>query len=245
MTAYAVNWESAPMPSLRQEATWYLTEQLPLDRCLAQWRSQVFMDYVQGPLGLELGPADGETTHLLLPLFQSLTIVDQASVLLDKIPDTPSLTKICTPFALFTPTHGFHTILLDHVLEHVEDPRTLLRQCHTWCLPGGVLLVGIPNGYSLHRILGTVMGMLPHPCAFTAADRRVGHQRIYTLKTIRGDLKAAGWTIRTWGGRFLKPFSVGQLSRWCAMSVLFWLFRLGRYLPWLAADLFFVCTHDE
>ncbi len=40
---------------------------------------------------------------------------------------------------------SFAGVLLSHVLEHVDAPVRLLRECHRVLSAGGVLLVGIPN----------------------------------------------------------------------------------------------------
>ncbi len=45
-------------------------------------------------------------------------------------------------------------VTLWHVLEHVEDPEATLRTLGSWLVPGGVLLVGVPNLSSLQARLG-------------------------------------------------------------------------------------------
>jgi methionine biosynthesis protein MetW len=47
----------------------------------------------------------------------------------------------------------FDVIVLSHVIEHVYDPESLLRQCHKILKPGGKIVVTTPNFKSLgHRI---------------------------------------------------------------------------------------------
>jgi SAM-dependent methyltransferase len=58
---------------------------------------------------------------------------------------------------LNTQGRTFENITLFHVLEHVPDPKAMLETCHSLLVPGGCLVVAVPNEvYSLrglkHRI---------------------------------------------------------------------------------------------
>jgi len=44
---------------------------------------------------------------------------------------------------------SFDVVTLIEVLEHLPQPRSMLREIHHILKPGGVLLVGVPNGWSL------------------------------------------------------------------------------------------------
>ncbi len=49
---------------------------------------------------------------------------------------------------------SLNVVTLWHVLEHLDDPRRALESIAGWLVPGGVLLVGVPNLASLQARLG-------------------------------------------------------------------------------------------
>ena len=42
-------------------------------------------------------------------------------------------------------TQQFHTLTLSEVMEHLDDPRSLLKELATLLLPGGILVLEAPN----------------------------------------------------------------------------------------------------
>lgn len=63
-------------------------------------------------------------------------------------------------------------IVCSSVLEYVEDPRAVLEQCHRLLVPGGILLVSLPNRDSFYRIAQRVLGGL-----LARRDSYLRHQR--------------------------------------------------------------------
>lgn len=62
----------------------------------------------------------------------------------------------------FQPQQPFDVIILSEVLEHLDTPVATLKKLHSWLVPGGWLLVSVPNGKSLEeslrRLLATRRG---------------------------------------------------------------------------------------
>src|SRR5688500_464573 len=132
---------------------WYLKEQLDFDKRLIRYRYQTLKPHLRGPEGLELGPAEGEMTQFLIENFSTLTVVEGSAELLSQIPDRPNLNKIHSLFEEFHPNKLFNTIIMEHILEHVDDPVGLLERVKNWLAPNGKILLGVPNGDSIHRLV--------------------------------------------------------------------------------------------
>ena len=184
--------ESDELKRVEVKSEWYLKQQLNFDKRLIALRYETLKPHIQGPLGLELGPAEGNMTKFLVGDFEQLTIVDGASKLLERIPEAPNLIKVHSLFEDFKPSRLFNTIVMEHILEHVDDPVSLLARVKTWAAPGGRLLLGVPNGHSIHRLVAVKMGLLPDPCALNERDHAVGHRRVYTRDSFRRDIEKAG-----------------------------------------------------
>jgi len=83
------------------------------------------------------------------------------------------------------PDVSFSAVRLWHVLEHVLDPAAALRRIRRWLIPGGELILGIPNAGSLcARLFG------PRWTAWEL-PRHLYH---FTPKTVRRLLEQEGFT---------------------------------------------------
>ncbi|PYS46233.1 MAG: class I SAM-dependent methyltransferase [Acidobacteria bacterium] len=220
---------------------WYLKDQLDFDRRLIQFRYQTLRPHLAGPEGLELGPAEGEMTQFLLPHFTRLTVVDGSQELLARINDAPNLVKVHKLFEEFVPDQPFNTIVMEHILEHVEDPVSLVSRVKEWLARGGKLLVGVPNAHSIHRLAAVKMGLLKEPCELNARDRILGHRRVYTPESFRRDLETAGVQVVEKGGVFFKPLSNQQIQDNWTEEMIAGFYELGKDFPDYAAELYAIC----
>ena len=64
------------------------------------------------------------------------------------------------------------------------------------------MLLGLPNGHSIHRLVAVKMGRLKDPCELNQRDQALGHRRVYTPETLRKDIEAAQLHIIERGGCF-------------------------------------------
>ena len=220
---------------------WYLTDQLDFDRRMIGYRYRSIKPHLRGPRGLELGPAEGLMTRRLVEDFSELTVVDGAADLLAAIPNVRNLTKVHSLFEEFEPEGRFDTIVMDHILEHVEDPVALLRRARGWLVSAGRIVVGVPNGNSFHRLAGVKMGLLREPCELNARDHSLGHRRVYTRETLFADVLNAGLSPTAWGGVFFKPLSNQQIQDHWTDEMIEGFYALGKDFPEHANELFAVC----
>ena len=87
---------------------------------------------------LELGPAEGVMTDALYPSFPDYTVVDGADFFVEDLKRRyPKIEGHACLFENFHPTRQYDTILLGHVLEHVENPVDILNLCKHWINRGG------------------------------------------------------------------------------------------------------------
>src|SRR6201999_2092727 len=116
-------------------------------------------------------------------------------------------TKVNSLFETFRPEGTFDAIIMEHVLEHVEDPVAILRLATPWLAPDGVIVVGVPNADSFHRLAAVKMGLLADVHELNARDHEVGHRRVYDWDGLRADIAAAGLAVAHMdGGVFKAPF---------------------------------------
>ena len=220
---------------------WYLKEQLDFDKRLIRFRYQTIKSKLVGRRGLELGPADGEMTQFLVDDFEELTIVEGSAGLLAQIPDWEKVVKVNALFETFEPTHSFDSILLEHILEHVDDPVGLLSRAKGWLAPGGRLFLGVPNGNSIHRLVAVKMGLLDHPCQLNSRDHALGHRRVYTPATLKADIEKSGLKVLEMGGVYFKPLSNAQIQENWTEEMIKGFYELGKDFPDLAAEIYAVC----
>jgi SAM-dependent methyltransferase len=84
------------------------------------------------------------------------------------------------------PDDAFDAVVMNHVIEHVHDPVSLLKECRRILRPGGRLIVVTPNAMSLgHRIFGKDWGHLDPP----------RHLHLFSRGTLRDCAEKAGLGI--------------------------------------------------
>lgn len=226
-------------------ASWYFQEQLDFDKQLIAFGYKTLKPHIQGSQGLELGSGDGQMTQFLVQDFLQLTVVDGSQELLESIRDAANLSKIHTLFEEFQPKNKFNTIVMAHILEHVDEPIDLLQRAKHWLASEGKILTLVPNAHSIHRLAAVKMGLLQEPCELNSRDHALGHRRVYTPNSFRKDLEQAGLRIVEMGGIFLKPLSNKQIQDHWTEEMIQGFYELGKDLPEYAAEIYAVCVADD
>jgi trans-aconitate methyltransferase len=185
------------------------------DFFLKRLQAEALLPWLLGRSMLEFGCATGELTAQLAPLAREYHVVEGSrrniEIASARVPKARFIHRVWESFEADT---SYSDILLINALEHAAEPLQLLRRARAWLDPGGRIHVIVPNGLSLHRLVGAEMGILDEPVALSEADRQIGHYRNYTVDTLFHELERAGLEIQYWRGIYLKILSNAQMLGW-------------------------------
>lgn len=209
-----------------------------------EYSYDVFARYVKGKKTLELGPAEGIMTSLLVKNGHDITCVEGAEKFAQDLRKRyPASRVFCDLFESFELNETFDNVLLGHVLEHVADPTLILQKCRSWVRAGeGQIFAAVPNALSIHRQAAVVMGLLPHEKAMSELDIYHGHRRVFDPFEFRQLFVSAGFEIVAHGGYWLKPLSNRQIENSWTKEMLQAFMRLGERYPDIAAEQYIVAS---
>jgi 2-polyprenyl-3-methyl-5-hydroxy-6-metoxy-1,4-benzoquinol methylase len=208
-----------------------------------EYSFQIFNRFLKGPNVLELGPAEGLMTNHLARLDVALTAVDGSTSFCEQLKARlPKVEVVNSLFETFQPTKSFNTIILGHVLEHVESATDILKLVRSWLVSGGRVLASVPNSRSLHRQAAVIMGLLPFEESLNAADIHHGHRRVFNPETFRHSFSEAGFCIEIFGGYWLKPVSNRQIEESWSKEMLSAFMTLGERYPDIAGEIYVIAT---
>ncbi len=190
----------------------YSDDKLGFDYTLVQMCYEKYKSFFRGSIALECGPATGYMTRLLKNDFEKLHIVEGSKTLIEKIPDYTNVIKFNSLFENFDPPVKYDTIVLNHILEHIQDPISLLNKMQNWLNNDGVMIVGVPNAKSFHRLAAVKMGLLNTEFELNSRDKELGHYRVYDLDLLKSQVIESGFKIINEGGVFLKFLSNNQID---------------------------------
>ena len=93
------------------------------------------------------------------------------------------------------PPHSFDAIIMNHVLEHVSDPRITLEKIAELLNPGGVVRIEVPNLASLSnrgKNFQSRFGLKKNPWKHYSPDH---HFWFFTPRTLKATLETAGLSL--------------------------------------------------
>jgi 2-polyprenyl-3-methyl-5-hydroxy-6-metoxy-1,4-benzoquinol methylase len=147
-----------------------------------------------------------------------VTIVEGATRQLEygrqKYAGEPRVSLVQGRFEAYEPAAAFDCVHMGGMLKHMDDPVALLQRARGWLAPGGMLIATTPNGRSLHRRVGTYMGLLEDLSALSETDIKVGNLRHYDLDSFRALLTEGGFEIIELATAILKPVSSQLMADW-------------------------------
>jgi len=201
-------------------------------------------NHFRGGACLELGCAAGIWTKELSKHFEKVVAVDGDAELIEEARNrvkADNLEIVHSLFKKYDPDGGFDTIIMAHILEHVDDPVQILSRARNWLNDSGVILGSVPNANSIHRQAGVKMGLLQRTNELNEVDKRIGHKSIYDQQSLRQDIEAAGLKASKMGGVFLKFLTNVQIEEWFTNEMIEAFYRLGDEYPEIAAETYAVC----
>ncbi len=119
---------------------------------------------------------------------------------------------VCSLFEKFETKERFDAIEMGFVLEHVNEPLSLIKQYVNYLKPNGSIFIAVPNARSLHRLIGQKAGILDNLYRLGEHDLKYGHQRYFDMSKLIKLVLASNLKIINVEGIFLKPFSTSQLK---------------------------------
>jgi 2-polyprenyl-3-methyl-5-hydroxy-6-metoxy-1,4-benzoquinol methylase len=202
---------------------------------------------------LELGSFKGDFTRLLLEHFDQVTCVEASNEAITEAKSKLGENAICihSTFEQVSLRKQFDNIVLTHVLEHLDNPISVLKRVNNeWLAEGGKFFVVCPNANAPSRQIAVRMGLISHNYAITIAESEHGHRRTYTLDTLERDVAAAGLNILHRSGIFFKALANYQWDKLLQTDIiskeyLDGCYKLGQVYPDLCASIFLLCEKGK
>ncbi|MBD3271815.1 MAG: methyltransferase domain-containing protein [Elusimicrobia bacterium] len=198
---------------------------------------------------LELGSYRGDFTVRLQEYFDDITCVEASS---DAVAEAEKKIRgnvkfITTVFNDAVLSEKYDNIVLVHVLEHIEEPVTLLKKIRAeWLADNGRLFLVCPNAHAPSRQIAVHMGLLNNVTDITDSEARHGHRITFTAKTLEKTVKSSRLHIIHRSGIFFKAFANFQWDMLLHTDIisdkyLEGCYELGKKYPDLCSSIFFVC----
>lgn len=184
------------------------------NRLILNWYPQRIIRLARGRSLLELGLGHGYSSLIFSRHFPAYTVIEGSNAVIGQFreshPDA-SIDLQCAYFEDFVPEMRYDHIVMGFVLEHVDDPGHILRRYRKFLAPQGSLFVAVPNCAALNKRFGHAAGLIDDLETLSDADRLLGHQRLFTLKSLRELCQREGFSIGSVEGIFLKPIATSQI----------------------------------
>lgn len=208
-----------------------------------EYCAKIFSRHFNPGSFLELGPAEGVMTEFLNNAATQLTVVEGSKLFCDAIQERyPTVEVKNCLFEEFSSSRCYDNIVLSHVLEHVEDPGSLLVSLRNMLTDDGKIFASVPNARSLHRQAAVLMGLLSCENELNDSDIKHGHRVVFDPEKFRALFVKAGFKIDIFGGYWLKPLSNSQIEGSWTGEMLQSFMALGERYPDISGELYIVAS---
>ena len=212
-----------------------------------------FTPFFRSGKTLELGSFEGAFTKRLLKLSADMTCVEASDEAIEKAKSeiVEPVKYINSLFETVQLNDKYDNIVLTHVLEHLDNPVTVLKRINDeWLSDNGRFFLVCPNANAPSRQIAVKMGLISHNSAVTHAEELHGHRITYSLDTLERDAKAAGLNVVYRTGIFFKALANFQWDRLLNTDIiskeyLEGCYQLGHQYPDLCSSIFLLCEKGK
>lgn len=193
------------------------------------------------------------------PLFQYIcdtefTIVEPSPLFCDNVADLIRMGDVhnvecrCGFFEEIAPglLKKYDLIICSSLLHEVENPDRLVKSIADTCNGDTIVHINVPNAYSLHRLLGSEMGILHEVHELTDNNMDFQQNHVFDKYSLENVVNENGLEVIESGGYFLKPFSHKQMYEMIQKEVidekvLDGLYELGKRMPEFCSEIYVNC----
>ncbi len=169
---------------------------------------------------LELGLGNGKMLDKIEDCFSKVTCIEGSSELINDYKEKHPFSKATifdSYFEDFYTNEKYDVVHMGFVLEHVDNPQSIIGKFIKYVKAGGYMFISVPNAESLHRRVGYAAGLLDDVHLLSETDHRVGHLRYYDKETFTRDIETALKNNDCYGGVklegiYLKPLTTSQMQ---------------------------------
>lgn len=205
--------------------------------------------FFKGEEILEIGSYKGEFTKKLLPHFKLIECVEPSdeAIRIAKKELSGNITFHNVQIENLKLKKKFKTIVITHVLEHIDNPVEMLNSLKKKFLSDdGRILIVCPNANAPSRQIAVKMGIIPNNSSITEGERLHGHKITYSLDTLERDAVKSGLNVTFRSGIFFKALANFQWDKLINTDIiseeyLEGCYKLGQIYPDLCSSIFIVC----
>lgn len=205
---------------------------------------------------LELGSFKGDFTRRFLSYFDEITCVEASDVAVSEAKQkldgiNTNIEFLNARFETVSLPKKYDNIVLTHVLEHLDDPVSILKRINNeWLTDNGRFFLVCPNANAPSRQIAVKMGLISHNSAVTPAESEHGHRCTYTLDTLERDALEAGLKVVFRSGIFFKALANFQWDKLLGTDIisneyLDGCYQLGQQYPDLCSSIFLMCEKGD
>lgn len=177
------------------------------DRIVGEIQTYKAMELGVGESVLDIGCGIGQYTPLFLYRFKRVVGLDPDKNYLRVARRAKYRIEYVEGWGeTFKLNEKFDTISMNNILEHVDDPILLLKNCKKHLAENGRIIIQVPNAHSVTRKLGVLMGLIDNLENMTEKEINFyGHKRTYNILSLVDDCERAGLKVVGTGGILYKP----------------------------------------